>query len=203
MNIECENKLPEFTEYETKYRVSGDQIYDFKKIMESTEDLEEFIYVQGPDIYFTRNEDDMFARYRKVEHDNSGMSWLTFKKKPDGAKTNIKRKEYNWRVDVTPFKEIEEGLVAQGYQYNFAIYKMCHIYKFEDATCVFYTVRDRDNDKLDHFLEIEVDEQTISSYSEKEALGIIRKYETILESMGNITHRNRLSKSLFEMYVRG
>jgi hypothetical protein len=192
--------LPHFTEFETKYNTDGAHIYKFKEIVESTGDKFEFIYVQGPDVYFTKSKEDMFARYRKAEHDKSGKAWLTFKKKPDGAKSNIKRKEYNWRVDATPLSEIREGLESQGYQFNFQIYKMCHIYKFSDATLVFYTVRKSGSDQIDHFIEIEVDEKNISRLTEEEAFAVIEKYEKMLEPLG-ITYRHRLKRSLFEMYV--
>jgi adenylate cyclase class IV len=202
METTQENKanLESFTEFETKYRTEGDKVYQFKQIVETLPEKGSFIYVQGPDVYFTKGKQDMFARYRKAEHDKSGKAWLTFKRKPDGAKTNIKRKEYNWRVDSTPFSEIQEGIEAQGYRLNFQIYKMCHIYKFSDATLVFYTVRKNGKEDLDHFIEIEVDEKTISSYTEEQAYDVVRKYEEILAPIG-ITHRHRLTKSLFEMYV--
>lgn len=193
-------KLPEYTEFETKYKTTGEKVYEFKQIVEAIDDKHTFLYVQGPDVYFIKRKADMFARYRKAEHDASGKSWLTFKRKPEDAKNNIKRKEYNWRVDKTPFTEIQEGLEDQGYKFNFRIHKMCHIYKFSDATLVFYTVSQKGKKDLDHFIEIEVDEKTISSYTEGEAWDVIRKYEEILAPLG-VTHRHRLTKSLFDMYV--
>ena len=74
---------------------------------------------------------------------------------------------------------------------------MCHIYNFEDATLVFYTVKD--GSKLDHFMEIEVREDM--EFTEDQAWAIIRKWEKELEPLG-ITAQNRLRKSLFDMYRR-
>ena len=191
--------LPQYTEFETKYRVDGGKIYEFKKIVENLDKPFTFLYVQGPDHYFVRD-DERFARYRKADGDRTGRAEVTWKIKPKGAKNNINRKEYNWRVDKTPFTEIAEGLEDQGYKFNFKIRKFCHIYKYEDATLVFYTVED-DRNKLDHFVEIELDEASIHKLTHDEAMEKIRYYEQILEPIG-ITFRNRLNKSLFEMYVK-
>lgn len=196
---EQKENLPQFTEFETKYRVDGDQIYAFKQIVENLNESYDFLYVQGPDHYFVRD-DERFARYRKAENDKTGRAEVTFKIKPQGAKNNISRKEYNWRVDKTPFNEIAEALEDQGYKFNFKIWKMCHIYKFKDATLVFYTVKD-EKERMDHFVEIELDESSIHSLSQQEAMEKIRKYESVLAPIG-ISHRGRLTKSLFEMYSR-
>ena len=198
-----EQKLPHHTEFETKYRVEGDKIYAFKEIINNLEDKPTFLYVEGPDFYYTKNDSDdiervSFMRWRKA--DNQKRAEVTFKKKPEGVKSNTNRKEVNWRVDRTPFKTIEEGAFMQGYDFNFKISKMCHIYNFKDATLVFYTVRGEDN-KDAHFVEIEVDEETIHKLTEKDAWDVIKKYEEILAPLG-ITYRNRMMKSLFELYVK-
>lgn len=190
-----DNTLGEYIEFETKYRVEGDLIYKFKSIV-SKLDFKKFIYVEGPDYYYTKP-DGSFLRYRKAI--NEKRAEVTMKAKPEGANSNIKRKEINWRVDNTPFETIEAGANIQGYNFNFSIYKICHIYNFNDATLVFYTVRDLNN-KIEHFIEIELDEDKTSELTQEEAMNIVRKYEKILEPLG-ITYKNRLSKSLFEMYV--
>lgn len=192
-------KLERFVEFESKYRVDGDKIYQFKEIVEGLQDESTFVYIQGPDHYFVRD-DERFARYRKADNDKSGRAEVTFKLKPVGAKNNIQRKEYNWRVDKTPYQEIAEGLEDQGYKFNFKITKFCHIYKFKEVTLVFYSVRD-EKGKLDHFIEIELDEASIHELTVDQAMEKIRKYEAILAPLG-ISHRGRLTKSLFEMYVK-
>ena len=195
----AQEKIPQYTEFESKYRVDGEQIYKFKELVEAMQEDYDFVYIQGPDYYFVRD-DERFARYRKAENDKSGRAEVTFKLKPVGAKNNIQRKEYNWRVDKTPYTEIAEGLEDQGYKFNFKITKFCHIYKFKEATLVFYSVRD-EKGKLDHFIEIELDEASIHHLTVDEAMEKIRKYEAALAPIG-ISHRGRLTKSLFEMYVK-
>ena len=202
-NQEKKTMLPKHTEFETKYRVEGSLIYTFKEIINNIKDESTFVYVEGPDWYYTKNDSEDIARcsllrYRKA--DNQKRAEVTFKEKPVGVKSNIKRKEVNWRVDNTPFETVQEGALMQGYEFNFKIWKMCHIRKFKDATLVFYTVRGDDN-KIAHFVEIEVDEATIHKLTEEEAFGVIKKYEEILAPLG-ITYRNRMAKSLFEMYVK-
>ena len=58
-----------------------------------------------------------------------------------------------------------------------------------------------DNRETQHFVEIELDEEKIHKLTEDQAWAIIRQYEAVLEPLG-ITYRNRLNKSLFEMYYR-
>jgi len=55
--------------------------------------------------------------------------------------------------------------------------------------------------KMDNFVEIEVSEEKISGMTKDQAWDIVTKYEKALESIG-ISARNRLRKSLFEMYRR-
>jgi len=191
-----EDKLEHHTEFETKYRVDGDLQFKFKNIV-SDMDYKNFVYAEGPDYYYTKP-DGSFLRYRKAATEK--RSEVTMKEKPDGAKSNIKRKEVNWRVDFTPKETIVEGALMMGYTFNFSIWKSCHIYNFKDATLVFYTVRDESN-KVDHFIEIELDEATIHKLTLNEAMAVIKKYEKVLEPLG-ITYRNRLTKSLYEMYVK-
>lgn len=190
--------LKEHTEFETKYRLDGDKVFEFKEIVESLDESYDFLYVQGPDWYYTKP-DGSFLRYRKGENDKSNRAELTMKSKPEDAVSNIVRKEVNLRVDKNGFGTVEAFAEMLGYDFNFKIWKMCHIYKFKDATLVFYTVRD-DKGSVDHFAEIEVDEDTIHKLTRNEALDIVKKYERVLAPLG-ITYKNRLKKSLYEMYV--
>lgn len=194
-------KLDPHTEFESKYRVDADKLYEFKSIVEKLSDLKEFIYVEGPDVYWTKGETE-FLRYRKAAYGaaETSKSWLTMKSKLNGASNNIIRKEVNWRVDATPYETIREGAELLGFTYNFKIYKLCHIYRFNDATLVFYTVKE--DTSMSHFIEIEVDEATIGNYTEEQAFEVIKKYENILAPLG-LKPQNRLRKSLFEMYVKG
>lgn len=196
--------IAKLTEFETKYRVEQHLLTEFKRIVGELPNLKKFIYVEGPDYYYTKP-DGSFARYRRPAHglDNQRCE-VTMKVKPEGAKNNIMRKEVNWRVDITPKEAIEEGLSLMGYKFNFSIWKACHIYNLEDATLVFYSVYDTTDgkpSKTDSFVEIEIDEELVHTLTEDQAMGLIEKYEELLSPLGLIAQR-RLRKSLFEMYNR-
>ena len=47
------NNLNQHTEFETKYRVEPSALIEFKRIMDSLPNLENFLYVEGPDVYYT------------------------------------------------------------------------------------------------------------------------------------------------------
>lgn len=198
-----EPTIPDLTEFETKYRVEPHLLTEFKRIVASIDGLQKFLYIEGPDEYWVRDEN--FARYRRPEHGlDNGRAEITFKTKPEGAKNNIIRREINWRVDVTPPETVREGLKDLGFKFNFSVWKSCHIYNFHDATLVFYTVYDTTNGKAlktDSFVEVEVSEEHISKMTEEEAWTIIEKYEKILEGI-DITPQKRMRRSLFEIYVR-
>jgi adenylate cyclase class IV len=211
---ESEIKNLEFLEFETKYRVSDHLLVEFKQILEVQPDLKGFVYVEGPDSFFTYSDSwfaanpqwdpkGTFIRYRKPSFGlDKGRRQVTWKYKPANAKNNIQRKEHNWDIGETPEKVIIEQIQDSGAQFNASIIKNCHIYNFPDATLVFYVVYDTTNgkpEKSDYFVEIEVDEDTIHNLSEDQAWAVIEKYEAVLAPLG-ITAKNRLKKSLFEMY---
>jgi len=212
-----EAKSLENIEFETKYRVEDQNLIVFKQILDGLQEEKKFIYVEGPDFYFTYpkwwfennpqwDPGGTFGRYRKPSYGlDNGRRQVTCKYKPKDAKNSIQRKEYN--LNVTP--ETNESVIfgqfeAHGMQFNSSIIKNCHIYKLEDATLVFYTVYDTTDGtpkKADNFVEIEVDEDTISSKTEEQAWAVITKYERLLEKVG-LNAQKRLRKSLFEMYKR-
>ena len=232
--MENNNTLHKHTEFETKYRIEPSILTEFKRIMDGVPGLKKFLYVEGPDTYYTSNsvvakfeeflsklkgesreefnsildstirKIPAFIRYRKPSHglDNDRKEITTKYKESD--KNNVNREEKNLRVDNTPDDTIKSFIEDMGYSFNFSIWKGCHIYKYDDATVVFYSVYDTTNgraSKMDSFIEIEVEESTISNLNEKEAWGIIEKYERILSELG-ISPQKRLKKSLFEMYRR-
>lgn len=228
--------VPVHTEFETKYRVDPATLTEFKQIADKLPNLLKFIYVEGPDTYYTNEHitkkleafgetlseknkeafqqviDDTigafppFMRYRRPSHGLDGdRKELTTKYKQSGSKNNIQREEKNIRVDKVDEETIMKFVSDLGYKLNFSIWKTCHIYNFTDATLVFYSVYDTTNggkaSKVDTFVEIEVDEESISTKTENQAWAIIEKYEKVLEQVG-LSARSRLRKSLFEMYKR-
>lgn len=197
-----EVKIEPFTEFETKYETEFVLQIPFKELVETFPDLIRFEYVQGPDTYYTKKS-GVFGRHRFSQYpDINGerFNQWTVKTKPDGAKNNIKRKEPNWNLSNTPEDEVVAGAIEMGYEFNFKIWKMCHIYTFPDATVVFYTTRNEKTKKYQHFIEIEVEEKTIHELTEEQAWAIIVKYEKLLEPVG-VKPQKRLRNSLYERNV--
>ena len=194
------DKLKPYTEFETKYRTEITVLGHFKRIVEALPD-HSFIYVQGPDNYYTKP-GSPFKRLRVGQYpmpNGEIFMQLTSKLKPDGARTNVQRREPNWTLTGNDLEEIKDGLDLDGYKFSFAIWKGCHIYEFKDATLVFYTVIEEGQTSEAHFIEIEVDEKTIHNLTEADAWNVISKYEKILAPVG-ISPQKRLLKSLFDMY---
>lgn len=202
--MEDENKvekLPPYTEFETKYRTELSVLPTFQRLSKAIPDLKEFVYACGPDEYNVRPDSPLFLRFRMAEYPKSEplFKQLTIKGRPTGAKNNIKRKEPNLNVSVNSPEEIREFIAEANFTFNFKIYKECHIYTFADATIVFYTVKEEADSKEHYFIEIEVDEKTIHNLTEKEAWQVIEKYEKILSETG-INAQKRMRLSLFEMF---
>ena len=200
-NMKTEEKLSKFTEFECKYRTELDVLPIFKKIASKIPDQQSYLYVKGPDIFYVKDEGS-FGRYRHCEtpdeNGNLFAQW-TIKEKRQGAKNSINRFESNWIVTGTPPEEIHAGAERMGFNKVGKIHKTCYIYTFADATIVFYTVVSEGSDKEAHFIEIEVDEQTIDQLTEKQAWEVVEKYEAILLDTG-INARKRTKLSLFDMY---
>lgn len=200
-----ETTIGKHVEVETKYRVEAHLLTEFKRIVDGMQGLEKFIYVEGPDYYFTNGKGDCFIRYRRPSHGlDNGRSEITVKVKPDGAKNNIMRTEVNVRVDQSPEDAVRAFVDLMGYRPNFSIWKACHIYNLHDATLVFYSVfdtTDGKSSKVDSFVEIEVSEEHVQNMTEEQAWAIITKYEKALEEVG-LNPQKRMRKSLFEMYRR-
>lgn len=212
-----EEKTLEHIEFETKYRVEDHLLIEFKQIVGTLPGEKKFIYVEGPDYYYTYPKwwfehnpqwepNGTFARYRKPSFGlDNGNRQVTWKYKPKEAKNSIQRTENNWDLkDKTDEAVVMHQLQLNCMNFNFSIVKNCHIYILDDATLVFYTVYDTTDGKpkkTDSFVEIEVKEETMKSTTEEQAWGVIEKYEKILEGIG-LSANKRLRRSLFEMYKR-
>lgn len=184
-----------FYEIETKYRADNIERLSFKDLARTIAGAK-LEYIESYDIYYTR-EGDEFLRYRYSEDKKEKRAELTFKKKHNQL-NNIVRTEVNLRVDANSIDTVEAFAEGLGYKKNFKIWKLCDIYKLDDAVLVYYSVKDEEG-KYQHFIEIEVKEGLPKS--EEEAWAIINKYEKLIEPLG-ISPQNRLKKSLFEMYRR-
>lgn len=204
-------------EFETKYRVEDQNLITFKQILDNLPEEKKFLYVEGPDFFFTHpkwffenmpewDPSGTFARYREPSYGlDNGRRQVTWKYKGKDAKNSIQRIENNFNITPDTTKEgVFKQMECQGTVFNCSIIKNCHIYICSDATLVFYTVYDTTDGKpkrADNFVEIEVKEELMAEMSEEKAWEIIVKYEKLLEPVG-VSAQKRLKKSLFEMYKR-
>ena len=199
----------EFHEFEVKFRMDEAQLNAWKQLIinykkENEDSYKEFIYIDSDDIYYVKDvsSEDVeydFIRYRFSDSKKDKRAELTTKKKLKDT-NNIKRIEYNVRVDNNSKETVDGFVTGLGYNINFRIMKFVSIYKFKDATLPFYTVVD-DSGNRQSFCEIEVDEELLHKIDEEEAWEIVKKYEKILEPLG-VSPQKRLRKSLYEMYKK-
>lgn len=183
-----------FKEIESKYHANEIKMADFIRLMEELNPNKK-LTVSSYDDYFINEKDD-FIRYRH----NDDVGELTIKRKIN-PKNNIERVEINLPIAESNFLKIKEFVSLLGYKHNFTIYKTCKIYWINNKVISYYMVYDENIKELGRFIEIEADE-THEWKSEKEALEEINKFEKLLLPLG-LNNKNRLRKSLFEMFKKG
>ncbi len=189
-----QDKTLEHVEFETKYEVDSDLLFQFKSMVKDLQP-NKFIYVEGPDTFFTApGRDDVFARFRRATYGDGKRAEFTIKQKEQNN-SNVIRTEINWRVDNTPKEDIIKGAELMGFEFNNEIFKTCHIYNLDDVTLVYYSVQE--DQKVTNFIEIEVNEKL--DITEEQGWEIIKKYEDYLAPLG-ISAQRRKRLSLFEMY---
>lgn len=185
--------MSNFREFETKYECDPTIHSKFKYTVEKLGGVERFLYCQGEDTYYTK--DGSFVRYRRPEFGIDGdRAELTVKVKSE-EHNNYVRKEVNLRVDENDESTVDEFLSMLGYSKEFNIWKSCHVYWFNDAVLSSYDVRE-DDGKIRSFVEIEVVEHP--GVSVETAWQVIAKYESVL----GMVAKDRVTKSLYEMYTR-
>jgi adenylate cyclase class IV len=182
-----------FKEIETKYDGSGISMKSFTDFVEALKPDKE-LFCSSYDDYYVNSTD--FVRYRYSKKDG-GRAELTIKKKTSD-KNNNARIEVNIPTQDNNTKGVSAFMDLLGYKYNFGIYKTCQIYWLDRVVVVYYVVYDKELKELRRFIEIEADEDCTWT-SEEEAWAQVVKYETMFEPLG-ITHKNRLKKSMFEMF---
>lgn len=183
-----------FKEVETKYDAAGINLEAFMSLVEPM-DVNKWMTVSSYDDYFV-NKDNDFIRYRYTD----ARGELTIKKKTT-EKNNNERIEINVPTSGDNFRTIEAFVDMLGYAYNFGIYKTCKIAFLEKVVLVYYVVYDKGLKEQRRFIEIEANED-YKWESEQVAWDEVVKYEKIFEPLG-ITPKNRLKKSLFEMFRQG
>ena len=184
--------LLSFREIETKYDASQVTLKDFINLMESKYKVKKRLLVSSYDDYYTDKQDN-FLRYRHKE----GRGELTIKRKLDEHNNN-KRIEVNLPMDGGSLSSVTQFAELLGYKHNFCVYKTCEVFWIDNVVICYYVVYDEEWKEQRRFIEIEADEEH-SWESEASAWAVVESYEKDLEPLG-ITSRNRLKKSLFELF---
>ena len=180
-----------FKEIETKYDAADIKLQSFIDLVETFKPSK-WVMVSSYDDFFI-NKDNCFIRYRYT--DDRGE--LTIKKKMID-KNNNERIEVNVPTSGDNFPAIQAFAELLGYNFNFGIYKTCKIAFLDTVVLVYYVVYDKEMKEQRRFIEVEANEH-YAWESEQQAWEEVTKYEKMLESLG-ITPKNRLKKSLFEMF---
>jgi len=182
-----------FKEIEFKYDADDISLQGFKDLVEPMNPVKTML-VSSYDDYYTDLSSN-FIRYR--HHDTHGE--LTIKRKTTD-KNNNERIEVNLPTNGNNIPAVTAFVDLLGYKPNFSIFKTCQIYWVDRIVLVYYVVCDNELKELRRFIEIEADEDYAWD-SEEAAWNHVEMYEKRLESLG-ITSRNRLRKSLFEMFKK-
>lgn len=187
-------------ELEYKYNAQKIELKDFTELMTVLQ-YDRRIDVSSWDAFFTNHEKETkFLRYRMSENNPQ----LTVKVKVDDS-NNWKRVEVNIPLDPNTKPSLLEFTVEHfvqelGFTKNFKIYKSCFIFWFDNYNYVYYTVYDENMKELGRFIEVEFDEEKVHvEFTESEAFDILKEAEQKLSKLG-ITSKNRLKKSLYEMF---
>lgn len=184
----------QFREIETKYDASDISLKEFIALVESKWKPNKHLLVSSYDDYFT-DKDNNFLRYRHKE----GRGELTIKRKLD-SQNNNRRVEVNLPTAGDSMEAVTQFAGLLGYKHNFCVYKTCQVYWIDNMVICYYVVYDEEWKELRRFLEIEADED-FQWESEAHAWCAVEEYEKAFEVLG-ITAKNRLKKSLFEMFSR-
>lgn len=184
----------QFKEIEFKYDASNIEMSSFVTFIEENFKINKKMMVSSYDDYFTDPLNN-FIRYRYQD----GIGELTIKRKTSD-KNNNERIEVNLPTSGDNFKTVEAFVNLLNYKHNFGIFKTCRIFWIDKVVIVYYVVFDKELRPLRRFIEIEANED-LTWESEQQAWDEVVKYEKVLTSM-NITPKNRLKKSLFEIFKR-
>ena len=191
-------------ELEYKYKADEVKIKDFRALMEKL-GFNVRLDVSSWDIYYLDGKDnDKFLRFR-----NGSNPELTRKQKTN-KNNNWERIEVDLPLDLN---RVSEDLVTKfvemgGYKENFRIYRTCFIYWMDEVNYVYYIVYNEDQREIGRFIEVEVNKDVAtklknpmwdSSTETEERYNPLDNAAKELESIG-LTHRNRMKRSLFEIY---
>lgn len=190
----------DFYELEYKYKADNISYPDFETIM-NTLKIEKQDNISSWDYYFTdsKKQDEGFIRFR----DSTISPELTRKIKTQ-QQNNFVRMEIDLPLDKTKInlKTITYFLQSIDYHENFRIYKNCQVFWLDSVNYVYYTVYGKEGNKLNCFIEVEVNKAKMHSLGMEQAQQILDKATKPLQNLG-LSSQNRMKRSLYELYKVG
>lgn len=183
-----------FKEIESKYYADDIGLEEFEDLIRDKFSPRKKMMVSSYDDYYVNKNND-FIRYRYTDERGE----LTIKRKTSD-KNNNERIEVNLPTSGDNLQAVDTFCGLLGYDHNFGIYKTCRIYWIDKVVVVWYVVYDKQMKELRRFIEIEADED-LEWDSEQDAWDEVVRYEKELGPLG-ITSKNRLRKSLFEIFSK-
>lgn len=183
-----------FKEIEYKYEAKDIDVMSFDMFIKSLGPTN-IITVSSFDEYYKSNNVGCvdFIRYRY----NDSSKELTLKKKTTDM-NNTNRVEINLQLVEKNDMKVQKFVELIGYEFQFKIYKTSYIYIFDNVIVAYYIVYNQNMVECGRFIELEASEH-YAFRNEQHAIGAINNFEKLLEHFG-ITYRNRLKKSLFEIF---
>lgn len=181
-----------FKEFESKYDAKEITLADFKAFINKWFKVQKQLLVSSYDDYFVNDSGD-YIRYRHRD----GHGEMTIKRKLT-ERNNNKRIEVNLPTSGNNLEAVTQFAELLGYKHNFCIYKNSLVYWVDNMVICYYVVCDEDWKEKRRFVEIEADED-FAWESEAKAWMAVEDCEKVFEELG-ITAKNRLKKSLFEMF---
>jgi len=184
--------MENFFECEYKYRSDDVSLEDFRALMKELPIVKN-MDVSSWDLYYTKD-DDKFQRFR-----NGTTPELTKKVKIKQS-NNWERIEVDLPLDPARISEeiVRAYVEIDGYKENFKLYKTCSIYWLDNVNFVYYIVYDKNMKEQGRFIEVEVNKDKVTELGDG-VMALLNDYEKLLSKL-NITHKNRLKKSLFEIF---
>lgn len=186
--------MNEFKELEYKYKADDVGLKQFQELMTNI-GYDKNVSVSSWDTYYTKNDSD-FIRFRESPYKPE----FTMKRKTSDNH-NWYREEVDLPLDP---KRLTSNIVKKfakllGYEQNFKIYKSCFIYWNKYVNFSYYIVYDEQMIELARFIEVECNKSEVKNV--EESVEILKSYEKSLSNI-DITPKNRLKRSLFEMFYR-
>lgn len=188
--------MVDVTELEFKFSAEDIKLSDFDKLMRTLPYIEKKL-ISSFDYYFVKEgSPDEFQRYRESERPE-----LT-KKIKTSTNNNYNRVESDLFLDPSriTLEQVEFHVGLDGYKFNFKIFKACSLYVFENTNAVYYVCFDEEMNRLGSYIEIELNKDKVCALGNY-ALEVLNNLEKELEPLG-ISYKNRMKRSLFEIYRR-